>query len=135
MKKAITCAVFAAALVAAAVLPASAHVASVDFINQSDTCAWVTVYSSNGSLDTWTILAGGNSTPRFVKPGVKWSMGTTSGTNEVKILAEVTKQADCNGGTIQTPYETYKKTDGDTYLSRIDGYLRKVDGRYWVTIR
>jgi hypothetical protein len=134
MKKAITCAVFAAALVAAAVLPASARVGSIDFYNQSDTCAWVTVYSSSGSADTWTILEGAFSRPRFVKPGVKWSMGTTSGTNEVKILAEVTKDAECHGGTIQTPYETYKKTDGDSFISRIDGYLRKVDGRYWVTI-
>jgi hypothetical protein len=127
-------ALFVTALVAAAMLPASAHIGSVRVINQSDTCAWMTVYSSSGSADTWTILEGAFSRPRFVKPGERWDMGTTSGTNELKILAEVTKDAECHGGTIQTPYETYKKTDGDSYITRVDGYLRKVDGRYWVTI-
>jgi hypothetical protein len=78
MKKTMTSAVFVTALVVAAMLPASAHIGSIDFINQSDTCAWVTVYSSSGSADTWTILEGAFSRPRFVKPGVKWSMGTTS---------------------------------------------------------
>jgi hypothetical protein len=127
-----TAAVCVTAIVAAMALPASAHVGSVDVINQSDACAWVTVYSSYGTLDTWTILAGSNSSPRFVKPGEKWSMGTTSGTNEVKILAEVTKQADCKGGTVGTPYDTFKYPDGD--ITRVDGFIKKADGRYWVTI-
>ncbi len=81
--------------------------------NESDKCAWITMYFAT-MYTPWDIfhhLPEGK--PQFLRPGHEhlFAMGAAS---EMKIRAEVTKNADCSGPTIADTYDI-RKDSSKTY--------------------
>jgi hypothetical protein len=95
--------------------PARANIDTVTIKNNSDKCAWVTIYFAS-FYTPWEIVNRPEaSKPQFLRPGQEHFFGIGHET-EIKIRAEVTKNADCSGGTIGDTYDVRKDGNGKASL-------------------
>ena len=103
-----------AAIVLAALVPvaAPAYISKVVTINnQSNGCAWVTLYGSSGKLSPYKIL---NEppyiTPQFVRSGesVTFKLFEDYKISELKVRAEIKRNGNCTGDN-KADIEDYRK--------------------------
>jgi hypothetical protein len=85
---------------------AQARIDGVTIENHSTRCAWITVYWAE-FYHPFEIVNYSDSKPQFLRPGAKHHFGLAHPA-EVKIRAEVTKNADCTGGMIADTYDVRK---------------------------
>ncbi len=123
-------AVVALLVLAVAPQPASAKMGGFVFINNSKLCAYVTIYHRGSENPTWHV-AGGTLQPRYVKAGANFA-GTVDW-SDVKVRAEVTRHATCNGGTIVDVEATYHDTSTVPHVQRTA--TLQSDSRFYITIR
>jgi hypothetical protein len=83
-----------------------ATVVVVRVTNQSNTCAWVTIYWAT-FYTPWSIAGDAHNRPRFVHKGGFYDFAITVANPmpvpipaEIKVRTEVTRNADCSGGTL-----------------------------------
>jgi type IV pilus biogenesis protein CpaD/CtpE len=97
-----------AVVIAASLAPivASAAATEVDVRNTSKSCAWITIYASNPGLP-WVIAAPAGALRAGQSHLIKMAVNTIPWT-EVKVRAEVKKNADCSGSNI-ADVEDYRK--------------------------
>jgi hypothetical protein len=85
--------------------------------NQSDKCAWATVYVADGVLSRYEIASFVSPIfkPRFVKAGEEWDPGSFGYGGrkflEIKFRFEVKKNPDCSGPNIADTYDVNKSND------------------------
>jgi hypothetical protein len=95
--------------------PALANVDTVTIKNESNKCAWVTIYFAS-FYTPWEIVERPEaSKPQFLKPGEEHHFGIGHET-EIKIRAEVKANADCTGSTIADTYDIKKDSNGKKSL-------------------
>ena len=123
MKKFLVLALIAVALLSFAA-PARAYVESVNVVNNSTSCAWVTVYRAD-EMSTWSTLSSANNRPRYVKPGEHYAFVVMDGTeySQVKVVLQIDKNGSCTGGTVAN---MERDKEGDD--SKVGSYYEVVLG-------
>ena len=121
------CAAFIALLAPAS---AGSRAQNITFINESDKCAWFTVYSA-GAWSGWHIVSHGENRPRFVKAGERFTF--TSELQELKVRAEVMAGPECHGARIADTWDTFKDNRSDLNFT---AWLRRngVNHQYFMKI-
>ena len=95
--------------------PALANVDTVTIKNESNKCAWVTIYFASFYTPWEIVNRPEKSKPQFLRPGEEHFFGIGHET-EIKIRAEVKANADCTGGTIADTYDIKKDGNGKSSL-------------------
>jgi len=94
--------------------------------NNSNSCAWITIYRATFYLP-WSIVGEAEGRPRFVRPHAKQVFGfvfpqtPVPVPGEMKVRAEVTRNADCSGGTIRDIDSVNKSIFPDSGAGGIKG--------------
>ena len=111
-------------------MPLAANASNVMLKNDTAHCAWVTVYTAYG-LTRWEIVSGAHGRPRHVKAGVSQQFMLPQ-EPEMKVRAEVLRNADCSGGTIADVYDVKK---GLNVQGWYNAELVKHGDRFWIVIK
>jgi hypothetical protein len=108
-------------------LPAAAIFHTITFDNQTDKCAWVTVYESLIVDPNWHPLPWGGGEVR-AHTVHRWSVKDRH-TYEIKVGAEVKSGPGCSGHNLEHTYDIRKKTPftGEEHLTAT---LVNVGGKY-----
>lgn len=109
--------------------PASANINGVTVFNKSDRCAWITIYWAPNFYIPYMIANRNDAErPQFVKPGESHKF-PTGDVAEMKVRAEVTKNADCSGGTIKDTYDIRKDSNSEKSL-QLKAHLMNTSNGY-----
>ncbi|HEY5258423.1 MAG TPA: hypothetical protein VIJ12_08605 [Candidatus Baltobacteraceae bacterium] len=121
------------ALLALAVAPqpASARMGGLVFINNSNLCAYVTIYHSEGGEHPIWQVASGTLQPRFVKAGANFA-GSVDW-SDVKVRAQVNRNTYCTGEHIVDVEAVYHDTSTVRHVQRTA--TLQSDSRFYITIR
>jgi len=121
-------AAFAAAAVACALFPqpVQAYYSDAEVRNNTDICAWITVYTAS-RYTAWKILSQTHNRPRFLKPGANHYFSLERA-REVKVRAEFKAHADCTGNTVADTWEVRK--EGDLEYGYIHARLERHGNAY-----
>jgi hypothetical protein len=114
----------------AATAPLAARAGNVMIKNETGHCAWVTVYTAYG-MTRWEIVSGQYGRPRHVMPGVSQQFMFPQ-EPELKVRAEVARNADCSGGNIADVYDVRKGINVNGWF---DASIVKHGDRFWITIK
>ncbi len=111
-------------------VPLAASASNAMVKNDSGHCAWVTAYTAYG-MTRFEIVQDPNGRPRYVKPGVSQQFMLPM-EPEMKLRAEITRNADCSGGTIADVYDVKKGLDVRGWYN---ANIVKVGDRFWIVIK
>jgi len=102
--------------------------------NESDTCAWVTIYNST-AWTPWSIEDSAGGRPRFIHRHDKFyfSYSLDYAAEEIKIRAEMTSNADCSGGTRADVSAENRDLNGGHGVIYIDSTISGSNGNYSVS--
>lgn len=114
----------------AAAAPLAARAGNVSIKNDTGHCAWVTVYTAYG-LTRWEIVEDQYGRPRFVKPGANQQFAFPL-EPELKVRAEITRNADCSGGNIADVYDIRKGIERNGWFN---ADIVKHGDRFWIVIK
>jgi len=111
-------------------LPLAARAGNVSVKNDTQHCAWVTAYTAYG-MTRWEIVSDEHGRPRWVRPGVNQQFMLPQ-EPELKLRAEMTRNADCSGGVIADVYDVKKGLDVRAWQTAT---IVKVGDRFWINIK
>ncbi len=126
MKRFLSVVVLAAVALAVVLpAPASAIIRGVSFANHTSHCVWMTIYHDDMG---WEIYGDAARRPRHIRSGVTFVIDSTY-TQNVKVRAQVERNADCSGGTIDDTYTTFNSSPSAHSVKPV-AYLRGQPGAF-----
>jgi len=126
----LSAALAAIALIAGTYAVAQANIRRIAVMNDTDTCAVVTIWEQvdNGP---WVVLTGPG--PRQLKPRMDVDLPTSSTTRRdvtaVRVRAEMKKNADCTGATV-SDLDQHEQSRGGTGAEYSEAVLLGTKGGY-----